>query len=125
MMFDVLTNELLEDFKDNYEMKQEALAWIERMTRFSVQGGKMNRGLATLAVFKTLAQARGQRLSPRELCRAAALGWCVEWLQAFFLVADDLMDGSETRRGQPCWYKLPEVRFRRVSSCHGRIIVLL
>src|SRR3546814_19751390 len=79
------------------------------MTRFSVQGGKMNRGLATLAVFRTLAQARGEVLSARDLCRAAALGWCVEWLQAFFLVADDLMDGSVTRCGQPCWYKLPEV----------------
>lgn len=37
------------------------------------------------------------------------LGWCIEWLQAFFLVADDVMDGSITRRGQPCWYKLPKV----------------
>ena len=26
-------------------------------------------------------------------------------MQGYFLVADDIMDGSTTRRGQPCWYK--------------------
>lgn len=37
-------------------------------------------------------------------------------LQAFFLVADDLMDSSHTRRGQPCWYKLPDVGLSAVND---------
>ncbi|KAJ8299569.1 hypothetical protein KUTeg_023629 [Tegillarca granosa] len=40
---------------------------------------------------------------------ARILGWCVEWLQAFLLMADDIMDGSTTRRGKPCWYKKDNV----------------
>uniref|UniRef100_A0A8C5TJX5 Farnesyl pyrophosphate synthase n=1 Tax=Malurus cyaneus samueli TaxID=2593467 RepID=A0A8C5TJX5_9PASS len=46
----------------------------------------------------------GQRTSESLRC-ALAVGWCIELFQAFFLVADDIMDASLTRRGQTCWYK--------------------
>ena len=59
---------------------------------------------------------RGDAITVEEAHGAAVLGWCIEWLQAFFLVADDVMDGSITRRGQPCWYKVPKVGMTAVND---------
>lgn len=75
--------------------------------RYNVVGGKMNRGLSVLHSYRLIKS--NADLSREEVLKANVLGWCVEWLQAFFLVADDIMDSSQTRRGQPCWYKLPTV----------------
>jgi len=92
------------------EMPEEARAWCKEMMDYNVPGGKLNRGLTVVAVQKTLTQSKFHRdLTELEFARASVLGWALEFLQAFFLVADDIMDDSQTRRGQPCWYKIPTV----------------
>lgn len=65
-------------------------------------GGKCNRGMS---VPDSVSLLLGKPLSEEEYFHAATLGWLTELLQAFFLVSDDIMDTSITRRGKPCWYR--------------------
>ena len=39
------------------------------------------------------------------LIKLCALCLCSSQMQGAYLVADDIMDHSLTRRGKPCWYK--------------------
>jgi farnesyl diphosphate synthase len=93
----------LADTLASLDIPEDARAYLSRMLEYTCVGGKMNRGLAVVATLRTLVS--GRELTSEELQSAIVAGWCIEILQAFFLVADDLMDSSLTRRGQPCWYR--------------------
>ena len=70
-------------------------------------GGKCNRGISVIDTAAILSPSG--ELSADAFQATATLGWLTELLQAFFLVSDDVMDSSHTRRGQPCWFRLPGV----------------
>lgn len=111
-----LQKEIVDEIRATYEMPSEAVSWVDEMIAYTVAGGKMNRGLSCVSVMRTLASENGREFTPKDRIRACALGWCIEFLQAFFLVADDLMDGSITRRGQPCWYRRPDVKLIAIND---------
>lgn len=94
---------------------------------YNTVGGKCNRGMS---VVDTASLLLNKTLEPgsEEYFRAALLGWMIELLQAFFLVSDDIMDSSKTRRGAPCWYLVPKVGMIAINDAfmlESAIYVLL
>ncbi|XP_065213682.1 farnesyl pyrophosphate synthase-like [Planococcus citri] len=80
--------------------------WYAKVLQYNVPGGKKNRGLALVTAYRVFCPPA--ELTPENIRLAHVLGWCIEMLQAFLLILDDIMDGAETRRGRPCWYRVDE-----------------
>jgi len=113
-LFPTLRNSIATHLTEQHEMPPEAIEWVLEMMNYTCPGGKLNRGMTVLSVARSFASPR--MLTSTEEAKACVLGWAIELLQAFFLVADDLMDGSKTRRGSPCWYLLPKVKTIAVND---------
>ena len=101
-VFPGLVDEVLVEIEKT-KLPEAAVKWIKDVMIHNTFGGKLNRGLSVLSTYEILTGKK--ELSDDEYKRAAVLGWCVELLQAYFLVADDIMDDAHTRRGQPCWFR--------------------
>lgn len=91
---------------------QDANKWFREVLEYNVPHGKKNRGMFVVMAYRFLVQ------NPMEedIRIARILGWCIEMLQAFFLVADDIMDQSYTRRGKPCWFRKETVGLEAVND---------
>ncbi|KXX78749.1 Farnesyl pyrophosphate synthase [Madurella mycetomatis] len=94
--------EALVEHAKSYNLPKQALDWYKLSLETNAVGGKCNRGMS---VPDSVSLLLGRALTEDEYFKAATLGWMTELLQAFFLVSDDIMDGSITRRGKPCWYR--------------------
>ncbi|KAJ2236159.1 Farnesyl pyrophosphate synthetase [Coemansia sp. RSA 1722] len=111
--FPQLTEDILSELP-SFGATPEMISRIKAMIEYNVMGGKMNRGMSVVDTVKIV---RGESELPADINeKAMVLGWSVEWLQAFFLVADDIMDESPTRRGQPAWYRKPEVGILAIND---------
>lgn len=97
----------LDEIISKTKLTSEAREWIKHALVHNTMGGKLNRGLSVIDTYKLVLDKK--ELTKDEYKKVAVLGWTVELLQAFFLVADDIMDAAYTRRGNPCWYKTPGV----------------
>lgn len=122
-----------------YKEASSAIKWLRRVLDENVPYGKHGRGIASALFFRELKPER----TPEEEFETHILAWCLEivsqglnyfiilyWnplpsysfvklfqLQTASLIADDIMDGSETRRGMPCWYKQEGVGMTAVNDC--------
>lgn len=107
---DMLIEEICTELPAGYEMPSREVAWVRRMLMYNVHGGKMNRGLMVVESGLLILESLGKPIPNETVVGLAILGWCIEWLQGWLLVADDMMDDSKTRRGQKCWYLNDDVQ---------------
>ncbi|ODM99218.1 Farnesyl pyrophosphate synthase [Orchesella cincta] len=124
-----LTKDELEEFESIYaeiveavvksnasNMEEEEMElvteWMVKAMDYNIPKGKKLRGLMVPNTYRNLIK----NPTKKNMKLAFVLGWCVEILQGASLVADDLVDQSETRRGQPCWYKLEDVGLMAVND---------
>ncbi|KAG9234697.1 farnesyl diphosphate synthase [Amylocarpus encephaloides] len=104
-VFPKLVEDLLNHAKE-YKLPEQFVTWYKASLNANTIGGKCNRGMSVPDSVSILLDGP---LSEEQYFQAATLGWMTELLQAFFLVSDDIMDSSITRRGAPCWYRQPHV----------------
>ncbi|XP_076162726.1 farnesyl pyrophosphate synthase-like [Ptiloglossa arizonensis] len=103
----------LTDAGRNFDIP-DVTKWTAKVLQYNVPTGKKTRALALMLAYKLLASP--EQLTEENIRLARILGWCMELLQAFLLVNDDIQDQSKTRRNQPCWYLHGDVGLTAVND---------
>ncbi|ODM90902.1 Farnesyl pyrophosphate synthase [Orchesella cincta] len=110
-VYQTIVKDLLE--MPSMEDMKETNRWVERVLHYNVTHGKHIRGQTTAMAYKHFALGN---LTNENMRLSYILGWCVEILHAGFLLLDDIMDASETRRGRQCWYKVDNLGLTAIND---------
>eukprot|EP01029_Cantina_marsupialis_P022814 TRINITY_DN559_c0_g1_i1.p1 TRINITY_DN559_c0_g1~~TRINITY_DN559_c0_g1_i1.p1 ORF type:complete len:379 (-),score=107.22 TRINITY_DN559_c0_g1_i1:160-1296(-) len=115
-VYNELETGIVNDIEKVFNFPPDVVSWVKKMIEHNVKGGKMTRGLCVVMAVRCLAESAGNEPTEKQLHDARVLGWVIEWLQAAFLVADDIMDDSTLRRGKKCWYKHSHVGTKGIND---------
>lgn len=102
-LFDATFHQLVADLPHVID-DAESAEWLRRCLLYCVPGGKQHRGRMVVETFQRIRGGDGGAGSDASLARI--LGWLIEIFQAYLLVADDIVDYGQMRRGRPCWHRV-------------------
>ncbi|XP_014209666.1 farnesyl pyrophosphate synthase-like [Copidosoma floridanum] len=92
----------------------DATEWLAKILQYNVPNSKKYRAQWLILAYKKL--ARPDLLTAENLRLMRILCWCTEIIQSHFLIIDDILDNSQSRREQPCWYRLEDVGHTAVND---------
>jgi len=114
---------LLDEAQSSYQLDDNRRKYLAKMMDVTCLGGKYNRGLAVVDVVAAMtSELPSVEVRDQAIFDACVCGWMIEFMQAHFLIEDDIMDSSITRRGKPCWYRHPGVSVQ-VAINDGLIVL--
>ncbi|KAK8798795.1 hypothetical protein WA158_007879 [Blastocystis sp. Blastoise] len=109
---DPIIDVVCEDVKERGNFPFIVERHIREMLHYNLEGGKMIRGLSTVYTGYTLCPEWCEDYEKKFIL----LGWCIEFMQALFLIADDIMDGGQMRRNKLCWYKVEHIGLMSITD---------
>nr|ARI71315.1 farnesyl diphosphate synthase 2 [Chilo suppressalis] len=111
-IFPLLTETLIKSPK--FAKHPQIGNWMKKILEYNMCGGKQSRGLATVYTYEMI--EKPENITEESMKLARIMGWCVEMLHTHLVLFDDIMDGSTTRRGVSCWYRLPDVGLGAIND---------
>jgi len=102
-IYPTIINDIL-DATCNEETSNYCKSHFEELLRYNLPNKSHGSGYMSNPCYKILEST--ENLSPENIHLASILGWCVDLIGITITMIDDIVDQSEMRLNQLCWYKL-------------------